>query len=99
MRAITTRYRGPTDRGGAKIVASSERSRVVVPYGHGDPRAEHRKAAVALCERLNWGNCDRLHGGGTKDGYAFVFVPKSCKCPSGSLAGARGRRPKRKRRR
>lgn len=99
MRAITTRYHGPTDRGGAKIVASSEKARVTIPYGYGDARQEHLKAAKALCHKMKWGSlCDRMVGGGTKDGFAFVFVPERCKCPDGSLGRAsRSRRRKRRR--
>lgn len=99
MRAITTKYVGPTNTRGSRIVASSERSRVSIPYGHErNSEAEHRAAALALCNKLKWGGCERLTGGGTKDGYAFVFVPSSCQCPEGSLGRAsRSRRRKRRR--
>lgn len=32
----------------------------------------HAKAAIALCEKMNWDG--DLIAGGTKDGYVFVFA-------------------------
>jgi len=76
MKAIRTRYCGPTDYRGSRIIATAEGGdrpwRVVVPYDHGS-RDPHRVAAVALCRKLGWHGT--LVSGGLPDGScAFVFV-------------------------
>ena len=72
MKAIMTKYLGPTDRRGARIKASDlDRNSVTVSYDHAshDP---HRDAAVALIRKMGW------HGtwaeGGTQKGDVFVCI-------------------------
>lgn len=77
MKAIETRYVGPTNFRGSRIIASDmDGNKVIIPYPHhlwgADP---HRAAAIALCKKMNW--MGRLIGGATKKGYTFVFVELS----------------------
>lgn len=74
MKAIETRYHGPTDHRGARIIASdSDGNRVTIGYPHElSGEAVHRKAAEALRDKMGW--TGELIAGGTKHGYCFVFV-------------------------
>lgn len=74
MKAISTRYLGATDRRGSRIVASDlDGNRVTIPYPHElSGEAVHRKAAEALCTKMQWTGA--LAGGATKHGYCFVFL-------------------------
>jgi hypothetical protein len=74
MKAITTRYFGPGNVRGARIIASdSDGNRVTIPYPHELSGEDvHRKAANALCEKMHWSG--DLDGGAVKNGYVFVFV-------------------------
>ena len=75
--AICTKYHGPTDRRGSRIIATTASGvRATVPYDQElDTFEAHRKGALELQKKLGWkGN---YVGGGTKDGYCFV------ECPSG----------------
>jgi hypothetical protein len=73
MKAITTKYHGPTDTRGSRITATdSDGNRVTVPFDHSLPHdGVHRKAADALCLKMGWKGS--LIQGGTKDGEVFVF--------------------------
>jgi hypothetical protein len=74
MKAISTRYLGPTNYRGARITAfDSDRNRITVSYPHGlSGEAVHRVAAEALRDKMGW--TGRLIGGATRDGYVFVFA-------------------------
>lgn len=74
MKAITTKYHGPTDTRGSRISASDgDRNRISIPYPYElSGEAVHKAAAVALCEKMGWPT--DLIGGGIKSGYAFVFA-------------------------
>ena len=74
MQAITTKYHGPSNTRGSRISATSASGiRIYIPYPHELSGEEvHRKAAERLCEKLQWKG--KLACGGTKEGYAFVFV-------------------------
>ncbi len=74
MKAITTKYHGPTDTKGSRITADDgDGNRVTIPYPYElSGEACHRKAADALCTKMGWtGN---LAAGWTKTGYVFVFT-------------------------
>jgi hypothetical protein len=76
--AIVTRYKGPTDASGSRIVASCEARRMIIPYDHSlDIQGNHAAAALTLFQALGWHERHDLVMGGTKDGYVFVQVPKS----------------------
>ena len=56
MKAIITKYHGPTEYKGSRIIASDgDGNKVVVSY---DPAfssdANHELAACALCYKMNW---------------------------------------------
>jgi hypothetical protein len=46
---------------------------VSIPYPHElNPEDGHRKAAQALCDKMNW--TGKMACGGIKHGFVFVFV-------------------------
>ncbi len=63
---------------GARIIASDEDgNKVTISYPYELSGEDvHRKAAVALCEKMKWSGADSLVGGGLKNGYVFVFAPR-----------------------
>ncbi len=73
MKAITTRYMGPTNTRGARILATDvDKNRVTIPYPYElSGQDVHQAAAKALCEKMGWEG--ELIGGSTKRGYVFVF--------------------------
>jgi hypothetical protein len=73
MKAIFTKYHGPTNTRGSRISASDEDgNKVSIPYPHElSGEAVHRKAADALCAKMNW--TGDLIGGSHRKGYVFVF--------------------------
>jgi len=76
MKAIITKFCGPTNTRGARVKATAEGVKSVsisYPYELSG-EAVHRAAADALCCRYGW--TGKLAGGGLPDGngYAFVFV-------------------------
>jgi hypothetical protein len=74
MKAIETKYHGPTNTRGARITASDlDGNRITVPYPHELSGEDvHRVAAEALRDKMGWSG--RLIGGSTKAGYVFVFA-------------------------
>ena len=76
MKAITTKYHGPTITRGSRISASdSDGNRVYISYDYALSAEEvHRKAAVAFCSKMKWSGADTMVGGSIKDGYVFVFT-------------------------
>ena len=74
MKAIFTKYHGPSNYKGSRISACDEDgNRVTIGYPYElSGEAVHRKAADALCEKMGWPG--KLVGGSHKRGYVFVFV-------------------------
>lgn len=74
MKAIETRYLGPTNTRGSRITATEpDGKRLTISYPHElSGEAVHRKAAEALRDKLGWKG--ELVGGATKHGYCFVFT-------------------------
>jgi hypothetical protein len=74
MKAIKTKYKGPTDTRGSRIIASDEDgNKVTISYPYELSGEDcHRKAADALCVKMGWTGA--LIGGSLKNGYVFVFV-------------------------
>lgn len=72
MKAIRTRYSGPTDTRGARIHATDgDGNRVSISYPYGlDHNDDHRLAAYTLMEKMGWPNV--LVGGCF--GRAFYWV-------------------------
>ncbi len=73
MKAIETRYVGPTNTRGSRIIASDgDGNRVTIGYPHElSGMAVHQSAAIALAHKMNW--TGRLIGGSTNHGYVFVW--------------------------
>ena len=73
-KAIVTRYKGPTNCRGSRIIADDgDGNRIAIPYSYElSAEACHRKAAEALRDKMGWKGT--LVGGGIRTGYAFVFV-------------------------
>jgi hypothetical protein len=77
MKVIETRFVGPTNRRGRRIVASDcDGNRAMVMYSGllNETEAQHA-AATALCEKMGW--TGPLVGGSTKRGMAFVFLDEA----------------------
>jgi len=73
MKAITTKYHGPTNTKGARITASDlDGNRITISYPH-EMRSEdgHQRAAETLRDKMHWSG--RLIRGAIKGGYVFVF--------------------------
>lgn len=74
MKAIQTKYLSPTNRRGARIVASDlDGNRCTISYPHEfSGERTHWEAAHALCRKMGW--TGKLHGGTLGAGsYVFVF--------------------------
>ena len=73
MKAILTKYIGPSNTRGSRIKAfDSDGNSVTVPYDHAlDSDANHNLAAKSLRDKMNWKG--KLIGGWTADGMAYVF--------------------------
>lgn len=89
MRAIRTKYLGPTNNRPSRIKVIDEgwgdRSRsIVVPWDHAlDVNENHKWAArVAL---LKWEWYGRWVGGGLRDGMCFTCDPRVRNTPTGFL--------------
>ncbi len=74
MKAITTKYLGPTNTRGSRIKASDgDGNSITVSYPYELSGEDvHRKAAQALADKMHWAG--ELAGSAVKNGYAFVFV-------------------------
>ena len=73
MKAIFTKYHGPTNTRGSRISASDQDgNRITISYPYElSGEAVHRKAADALCTKMHW--TGKLTGGSVRNGYVFVF--------------------------
>jgi hypothetical protein len=78
MKAILTRYLGPTNTRGSRVKAWAEGVPPVTMTWHAELGVEenHTAAASDLVAKYGWGVKTRLVGGGLPDGtgYAFVMV-------------------------
>lgn len=76
MKAIQTKYHGPTNTRGSRIRATDRDGHsVTIPYPHELSAEEgHRLAAKKLCEKMNWRG--ELATGGFPDSYVHVFVSR-----------------------
>ena len=70
--AIETKYLGPTNSRGSRVVASAQAGRLTLPWDDAlDVTENHRRAALALAERYGWWATGWI-GGGTRTGYVWV---------------------------
>ena len=74
MKAITTKFLGPTATKGSRIAASDEDgNRVTIPYRSTlSSYTAHRAAANTLRKKMSWPGV--LIGGSIKNGYVWVFT-------------------------
>ena len=74
--AIETKYISATNTKGSRIKATCGGMSVTIPYDHSkDTVRAHFAAVAALKEKHKldaWG-IEKMHFGGTKDGFVFVF--------------------------
>jgi hypothetical protein len=71
FQAIETKFLGPTNFRGPRIVAKAEAGRIVVPWDHAlNPAENHARAARALAVKLGWRGTYR--GGSLPNSYVFV---------------------------
>jgi hypothetical protein len=75
MKAISTKYIGPTNYKGSRIKAYAEGGNsITLSYDDAlNSDKNHLAAAVALRDKMNWKGGGKLLGGGTEKGYVFVF--------------------------
>lgn len=74
MVAIETHYLGPTNTKGSRYKAVAGTNQITVSAEYSlTCEANHRRAAEALCNKLNWSG--GLIAGSTNKGYVFVFKP------------------------
>jgi hypothetical protein len=73
MKAIITRYLGPTNHRPGRIVASDgEGNRIILPYDHDANHGDrHGMVARALCNKMGWDGelIEGIHG----SLHCFVF--------------------------
>jgi hypothetical protein len=81
MQAIETKFLGPTNHRGSRIVAKCQAKRITVAWDHSlDVKENHRRAAEALVKALGWD--DRRYygewylGALPGSGYAYVQAPR-----------------------
>lgn len=74
MKAITTKYHGPTNTRGLRISATDgDGNRVSVPYNYSlSGELVHREAVYALCAKVGWSG--ELVSGSIKGGYVYVWT-------------------------
>jgi len=77
MKAITTKFHGPTNTRGSRISASDEDgNRIIMSADHSlSQYGRHDAAARALCLKMKWEGC--LMRGGVKGGNVYVFIDDS----------------------
>ncbi len=69
--AIETKYLGPTNSRGSRVVASAQAGRLTLAWDDAlNSDENHRRAALALAERYGWST--NWVGGGTRTGYVWV---------------------------
>ncbi len=75
MTTIITRFIGPTNYKGARIVADAGmKRRITVSFDYA-ARDPHQVAALALCAKMGWKGV--LVEGGMERGNAYVFLSDS----------------------
>lgn len=72
MNAIQTRFLGPTNTRGARVVAACEGKRATVSFNYESTEAAHDEAARNLVSKLGWQGI--WYRGGSVDGKGFVYV-------------------------
>lgn len=78
QQAIETKFYGPTNSSGSRIVAKAWAGSVKVHYNHAlNADQNHLQAAKALADKMDWRGL-WIGGGGAKgSGYVFTCLPGS----------------------
>ena len=74
MKAIKTKYLGPTNFKGSRVRATDEDGNsIILSWDHAlNSDKNHEAAAQALCDKMDWEG--RIVGGSLKDCMVWVFV-------------------------
>jgi hypothetical protein len=91
FQAITTKYAGPTNSRGSRIIAKAAAGRVTMHYDHAlNIEGNHAKAAEMLARKFNW--TGSYYPGGMPDdsGYCFVCVSDREPSPAFTIAKVEG---------
>ena len=75
--AIETKYLGPTDHRGARVMVKAAAGRMYIPWDHElDADQNHRVAAKKFASALGWyeGESGLWAGGGKANGGGNVYV-------------------------
>ena len=74
--AIQTKYAGPTETRGSRVLVRTEAGRRIYPWDDAfDSAANHIAAAKAFAEEYGWNGS--WFGGASPDGKGYVFVAAS----------------------
>lgn len=77
VQAIKTKYLSPTNYRGGRIKAKAWGGNITIPYPHQmNTDQAHRKAAMALVDKMGWGGLWAQGGSADGSGYYFVCVGK-----------------------
>lgn len=77
--AIVTKYLGPTDHRGSRVLVKAQAGKLTIPWDDGlDVYENHLKAATAFAWKYGWLASGEIHGGALPSGtgYCFVIVPR-----------------------
>lgn len=73
VQAITTKFYGPTNTRGSRIIARASSGRVTWEYDHAlNTDQNHDRAAQKLANKFGWGG--RWYSGGAPDHSGNVYV-------------------------
>lgn len=81
-RAIRTRFAGPTNYRGSRVIADAgdSASRVTLSWDHSlNSEQNHAAAAIAVVEKMGWNTeyHTPITGGQHGNAYYWVFLPKT----------------------
>ena len=78
MKAIITKFHGPTNHLGSRVSANCYRSRIIIGWDYALNTSEnHAAAARSLRDKMGWSG-DMIGGAmPNSTGYAFVFTRSS----------------------
>lgn len=73
LQAIVTRYKGPTNVRGSRLIVTAQCGRMIISWDHSlTTEDNHRAAAEAFAAR--WGWTDILRGGALPDGHSYAWI-------------------------
>lgn len=76
---VTTKYAGPTNTRGARVIAKTDTGRVTVAWSYETETVDNHRAAAVECVRYQADgyvvNADRVvYGGRLPDGTGYVWI-------------------------